>query len=190
MKKKKVLIALIIGGLLLACSLYVVANKKNVEKKTQSTIKTHADSGHYFTINIPSSWTTKETIGTEKTEIGTPHEKTNELEITNLYNGKGAGVNIQVYKRIPSCKEAKKPNTTIAGLPAFYNASFGIWTINTTEGIYVINYGYPGIPTFGSNHKNPQPASPAITQQYKLLISKIIYSFHPAFAIPLNCPSK
>ena len=164
------------------------ATEQAEQTVTQITQELYKDPDNYFAITIPSSWNKIATYGneTKRTNIG---QKTTKLELSVLSFQKNMGISILTYEGTPSCETVKKPNSKVAGLPAFYDPKQSMWIINTGNATYVITYHYPGV---GLTHR-PSKILPTPMPQFQLdanqnTINSILYTFKPLNIQPLQCP--
>ena len=130
--------------LLLAADIYFMnISKQNIPMRPPAhlviTKKSYSDPGNHFTVSVPSNWNSTSGYGNQTTGIGTAQEETTSLEDTNLSAGR-VGLNFSVYEKTPYCKTAEKPDTTIAGMPAYFNPQHYSWIINTTDSTIVLGY--------------------------------------------------
>ncbi len=186
-KSKKLLpiLILIIVGVIILTSL-VIYNRSTIVGT-----KIHTDTDNKFSVKIPGNWKESETNATNRTGIGTAGEKTQKIEISQLYDpATQIGITVQVYEGAPSCVDVKKPTTTLAGLPATYDSTLRLWTIPTKDATYVVNYYFPGISVFHAPKRFifpssvPQKEFEANQMQMEALLKSFVFKN----AQPLLCP--
>jgi hypothetical protein len=167
----------------------VLPTKAPRPAKQEVITERYSDPGDNFSVDVPSNWATKETTATERHDIGTLHEVTQQIEIISLYSPERVGVTIQVYGEKPSCDAARKPNGTFAGLPAFYDSYKNLIILATAEKKFFITYSYPGDIHFTQPRPDAQPTTvpESAKQSYKAEIQKIITTFQPKVAEALHC---
>lgn len=175
---------------LLAFIRYFVGTGSHVQPlptPVQPVFKTYGDPGNHFTVSIPSQWNTFSDYGNQQTGIGTAHEETTRMEVTNLSSGR-VGLNFSVYEKAPDCQTAEKPNTTVAGIPANFNSKTYSWIINTSDSTIVLGYYYPGAGVYRGT-KKIKPVSRSQMDNDQKTINDIISSLKLTTSRPLQCPT-
>lgn len=181
--KSNVIICLIIAVVVLSFVFYKA--DITTEVQTPPTLVNYTDPGNHFTVTLPSNWKVKSDYGNEKTGIGTENEQTSRVEFNNLASGY-VGLNVTVYEKKPVCNDEQKPNTTFAGLPAYFNQKHYSWIIKTTDSTIVVGYYYPGLPVFRLRNGISVPQSEM--DKNSRIIKSIISTFKFNNAKPLVCP--
>lgn len=188
MTSKTIIFILIIMVLLLVSifNYYLNTKKQNISVQTQETKIIFNDKGNHFSVSIPSSWTGKSDYGKQTIGIGTDHEEVTAMEISNVSLG-NTGINFSVYEKAPACETVKKPNSKLAGIPAYYNSDQYSWTIYTNDSTLVAGYYYPGLKVFRGrlNAISVSQGEMKINQQK---INDIISTFKLKSSQPLVCP--
>jgi len=184
--KKLTFAALIIAAAFFAA--LIIAGFKKMPPKVGNKI--YSDSANLYKVKLPGDWKTSETNGQNTTGIGTQHRNSQKLEITQLYGPDGTGVTIQVYLGQPDCSQVKKPTTTFAGLPASFDPEIKLWSVATTNALYVINLYYPSINVFHGDLKSRAPTLPPqeIINSDKQLAESVAATFRINNPQALNCP--
>jgi hypothetical protein len=113
--------------------------------KNAATSTTYKDSQNYFSISIPTNWRTESTSGTNTFIDPTSQQPvTQQIEISKLYLSDREGITIQVYQGVPVCPFKQSLDTTLAKLPASYDAATETWSIPTTTATVTVSVFYPG----------------------------------------------
>ena len=152
-----------------------------------TSMKTFIDPADHFIISIPADWGTTTGNGGLKTGIGTAQEKIVRTEVTNIFSG-NAGLNVSVYEETPDCSKILKPNTTVAGMPAYFDALHYAWVINTTNSTIVAGYYFPGAGIYHRRIRNqtPPPSSEMFANQK--MVNEIISTLKLRNSQILECP--
>lgn len=187
MDRKLLISILVIGGIIIISWMFAMNTTKHVAPVQSNAMKIYGEANKSFTITAPADWTAQENIGTQKTGIGTNHAVTSKIALVNLASSTNAGINIQVYEGTPSCDTVQKPNSNIAGMPAFYDALHKTWTIDTVDATYVLSYYYPGRGTYHARYGVPTPAPQAVQNMYERLFTGILNSFKPTNPQLVSC---
>ncbi len=152
-----------------------------------TSFMTYVDPAKHYEISVPAGWATVSGFGNVKTGIGTDHEATIRSEVSNLFSGE-AGLNISVYEGAPNCDKIQKPNTTIAGVPAYFDAGHYAWIINTTNSTIVAGYYFPGAGVYHKRFRSHvlPPSSEMFANQG--MVNEIISTLKLQKAKALECP--
>lgn len=150
MENKILLIVSIVMLTLVLISINVNSHKstnpQTIPTPSQPVTKIiYNDSDNYLTINIPLNWKRIIDFGSETRGLHTAQPTTTKLEVLSFSSPNKTGINVLVYEGIPSCANIQKSNTTLAGLPAYYDPKHTTWIINTANATYAIIYHYPGV---------------------------------------------
>lgn len=153
----KKLIAIIVGIFVILSVLLLFLTKKTPSLNKNTTSKTttytnvvlkdtkpYTDTGNYYRITMPKTWTTSESTSKGTTGLNTGHPVTHQTEITQFYLPNDIGVTIQIDKTTPTCPLNLTLDTTIAGFPAAYYPAQHMWEIPTKSAMIAINVTYPG----------------------------------------------
>jgi hypothetical protein len=192
------MIAIILSVTAVAASYYLSSRENQTttqeKKANQNNLRKYTDPDGYFNVDILSNWTVEKSTGTGTTDIGTVNQKTHIIEYINITLSAYKTITIQVYEDEQKCINIKwKNNTTLGGLPAYYDKTLYTWYLETTNAEYIINYGwYPYVGRFnGPAIKVGQPTNMPISQEkineYKKQVTMVINSFRPINTQALNC---
>lgn len=148
MNKKILIICLIIIIIILiSFRLSNETNKQIVQEQPTTKTISYSDPANYFSLNFPYDWDVSSDYGRQRNGIGTLHEEALRIEYNNVSKG-DVGLNISVYEKTPDCEMAERPNSTLAGLPAYFDSRHYSWTFYNTDSTIVIGYYYPGLDVY------------------------------------------
>lgn len=161
----------------------------------------YTDPGGYFSVSLPTGWTTQRDISGKAT-MGNNNGSFTTQDITDTLGGPPRGQNsITVWVMIEplpndfarqwECRALPIPdgNTTIAGLPAIHDDVIG-WLLNTNAAHFQIDYAYPnwrGDVMMRPGDPTATPMPPGFYDQGQQEIKTIIASFLPMPDTPLAC---
>jgi hypothetical protein len=184
--RKKVIISVVLLIIVVPILFWMVTGKiykKPGGKPTPIPTKTYKNPSNTYKINIPANWQQKQSNATSQNG-----GNKQDIEITNLYAEDGTGITIQTIKGPISCSLVKKPNATLAGLPAVFNEAQQMWTLSTTTATYLITYSYPGAQPHHLQNDTDDTVSQEDKSNNKDTVNKAITSFLPTNLETLQCP--
>lgn len=153
------------------------------------SLHTYKDPQNVFTVSVPTNWTTKTSTASSTTGLHSAHPVQQSIQVTQLTKPAEAGLTMQVINGTPTCP-AGKPETTIAGLPAYYNPAIYTWTIPTTTNTILISAAYPGTNSFHQRRNQPVPTySETTIAEDKKLVMTALASLKLNNLEPLPCKS-
>ena len=189
--KTKWLVLSIIGILvllLIAGWLQGPATKKTQTEKPV-TMQKYIDPENVYTVSVPSNWTKSNTTATSTTGLKTGHPVQQDIKVTQFTKPAEMGFTVQVISGPPTCPLQNKPNTSLAGLPAFYNPANYTWTISATTATVLVSIAYPGTNSFHRPLTQAQaPPYPVVTiNADKALVRSMLNSLTFPELRPLTC---
>ncbi len=186
-----IILVLVGGAFLLRLLLPVISPEKIAPKpnQVQKQKKTYADKENYFSVQVPANWNIHESTATNTTGLKTGYKIKQEIEVTQLSGPGQTGITVQVYRGQLTCPLAKKPTTTLAGLPASYDTVTHLWTIPTTTGTVVVSMVYPGSGGFHGPLKqtNSSRASQSQMSADKQIVDSVLSTVKFNNLQPFSC---
>lgn len=161
----------------------------------------YTDPGGHFTILIPNGWTvqSQSSSGTE----GSSHGSVSFHDVMDAFGGPPGGQNtitVSIYMQPIESNLARQVmcdfgfykhiNTTLAGLPAWYNGGV-TWIVESSGAHFQINYTYPnykGDVLQTANSPTATPMPPGFYAKGQQDFHTILTSFMPTPDTPLKCP--
>lgn len=177
----------IVGVMLLAG--WIQQPKSTSIQNAPISMKIYKDPDNVYMLSVPSNWQQTKSTATSTTGLKTARAEQHTIQVTQFTKPAEMGVTIQVISGQPSCPLAAKPNSTLAGLPAFYNPANYTWTIPTTTQTVLVSVAYPGTNSF--HHPpfkvQPTPFPAATVEADKQLVKSILNSLRFSELKPLMC---
>ena len=160
--------------LLVIVMVYLLLSHNHTNDNSVSLVskKTYTDKMNVYSIAVPKNWTITENQGQNIIDQNTPHPITQQIEIAQLYLPNQYGISVQVMQGVPHCP-LPALNTSLAGLPAYYDMLGNDWTIPTTTATIQVGISYPGPGRYNNPFsKSPTPVpSETITADKQLLLN-------------------
>jgi hypothetical protein len=161
----------------------------------------YTDPGGHFTISIPKGWTVQTETSTG--EEGSSHGNVTFHDTMDAFGGPPEGQNtitVWIYAQPIESDPArqvmcdfgfyKHSNTTLAGLPAWYNGN-ATWIVESSGAHFQISYAYPndkGDEFMPPDEPTATPMPPAFYEQGQQELHTLLASFMPTPDTPLQCP--
>lgn len=188
LRKNYYIIFLIVALVMLIGLLYLKYGMgQSGQEQNVVSLKNYNDPDDHFNLSVPEDWTVHSGYGRARTGIGTEHETATRTEITNMFFER-KGLNISIYEKAENCKNIIKSNTTLAGLPAYFDSKHYSWTVYTKDAVILVSYYYPGA---GVYHKRNGDALAANSSQMfsdQKAINDIVATLKFKSAEALECP--